>query len=161
MKKMILSLSVIVVFALYVFATLSKGEVAAFPGDSKNSAIVSQTPATSLPSDNTTQNSSVVNQPPAVQSGRYKDGQYIGSVADAYYGNVQVQATIQGGKIADVVFLDYPQDRDNSIRINTIAMPMLKSEAIQAQGAQVDGVSGATATSIAFMQSLASALAQA
>ena len=40
-------------------------------------------------------------------------------------------------------------------------MPNLKQEAITAQNAQVDIVSGATDTSNAFMQSLSSALSQA
>ena len=91
----------------------------------------------------------------------YKDGTYTGSSADAFYGTIQVQATIQNGKIADVQFLQYPNDRSESIQINQQAMPMLKQEAIQAQSANVDIVSGATDSSQAFMQSLASALSQA
>ena len=91
----------------------------------------------------------------------YKDGSYIGSAADAVYGNIQVQAVIQNGKLADVTFLQYPNDRTRSVAINTVAMPNLKQEAIQAQSAQVDVVSGATDSSNAFVQSLASALNQA
>jgi uncharacterized protein with FMN-binding domain len=74
---------------------------------------------------------------------------------------VQVKVAIQNGKIADVQFLDYPQDRGHSIEINSYAIPILKSEAIQIQNSSVDIVSGATETSLAFIQSLASALAQA
>jgi uncharacterized protein with FMN-binding domain len=99
--------------------------------------------------------------PAPVQTGQYRDGTYTGSIADAYYGNVQVQATIQGGKITNVQFLDYPKDRQTSVIINSQAMPYLISEAIQAQSANVNVVSGATASSGAFQQSLASALAQA
>lgn len=91
----------------------------------------------------------------------YKDGTYIGTVADAYYGNIQVKAVINGGRLSDVVFLDYPKDRDRSLRISTEAMPLLKEEAIQAQSAQVDIISGATDSSGAFISSLSSALAQA
>lgn len=91
----------------------------------------------------------------------YKDGTYTGNAADAYYGNIQVKAVIQGGKITDVIFLQYPNDRSNSVRINTQAMPYLKQEAIQAQSAEVDTVTGATDTSIAFQQSMRTALAQA
>ncbi len=93
--------------------------------------------------------------------GVYKNGTYTGSIADAYYGNIQVQAVISNGKITDVKFLQYPNDRRTSIEINTQAMPYLKEEAIQAQNANVDGVSGATQTSQAFLQSLQSALDQA
>ena len=93
--------------------------------------------------------------------GLYKDGTYTGTPADAYYGTVQVEAFIQNEQISDVRFLDHPQDRNRSVQINDRAMPILTSEAIQAQNANVDIVSGATDTSLAFRQSLASALAQA
>ncbi len=88
----------------------------------------------------------------------YKDGTYTGVSADAYYGYVQVQVTTQNDKIVDVQFLDYPHDRGTSIQINSFARPRLISEAIQVQSAQVDTISGATDTSIAFRQSLSSAL---
>ena len=91
----------------------------------------------------------------------YKDGTYSGSSADAFYGTIQVQAVISGGKITDAKFLQYPSDRSRSVAINTLAMPNLKQEAIQAQNANVDIVSGATLSSQAFVQSLSSALAQA
>lgn len=94
-------------------------------------------------------------------SGKYKDGTYTGNVADAFYGNLQVQAVIKGGRITDVIFLQYPNDRETSIAINTQAMPLLKQEAIAAQSAQVDGVSGATASSGAFVESLGNALKKA
>ncbi|HQT83108.1 MAG TPA: FMN-binding protein, partial [Candidatus Paceibacterota bacterium] len=83
------------------------------------------------------------------------------SAADAYYGTVQVKAVITNGKLADVQFVQYPNTHSTSVYINQQAMPMLTQEAIQAQSANVSGVSGATDTSIAFVQSLASALARA
>ena len=91
----------------------------------------------------------------------YKDGTYTGSSADAYYGNIQVQVSISGGKITDVQFLQSPGDNGTSRMINSQAMPLLKQEAIAAQSAQVDIVSGASDSSQAFQQSLASALQQA
>ncbi len=91
----------------------------------------------------------------------YKDGQYTGTVADAFYGNVQVSAAIQGGKITDVQFLQYPNDRPQSRMISMYSTPQLKQEAIQAQSANADIISGATDTSQAFIQSLSSALSQA
>ncbi len=92
---------------------------------------------------------------------KYKDGAFIGPVADAYYGNIQVEAVIQGGKLVDVQFLQYPNDRSTSRFINSYAMPYLKSEAVAAQSANVNTVSGATDSSGAFRQSLSSALTQA
>ena len=97
----------------------------------------------------------------AAANALYKDGQYDGNVADAYYGLVQVRAIIQGGKLTDVVFLSYPNDRSESIKINTYATPILKAEAIKAQSAKVNTVTGATNTSRAFINSLTGALSQA
>lgn len=99
--------------------------------------------------------------PPKKNLGQYVDGTYTGSVADAYYGYVQVQVSVSGGKVTGVQFLQYPNDRSTSRYINGQAMPYLIAEAIQAQNANVDVVSGATDTSMAFRQSLADALSQA
>jgi uncharacterized protein with FMN-binding domain len=98
---------------------------------------------------------------PKVSSGKYVDGTYTGIAADAYYGNIQVEAVISGGKLANVVFLQSPNDRSTSRYINQQAMPELKAEAIQAQSANVSGVSGASDSSAAFKESLASALSKA
>lgn len=109
----------------------------------------------------TTSTSNTNNPSPIVSNSKYRDGNYTGSSVDAYYGNVQVMATISGGKISDVQFLDYPQDRNTSVRINSRAMPYLTSEAISIQDSKVNAVSGASFTSAAFRKSLASALSQA
>jgi len=98
---------------------------------------------------------------PVIKKNLYADGTYTGDVADAYYGNIQAQITIQNGKLTNVQFLQYPNDRSTSRYINGMAMPALKSEAISAQSSNVDIVSGATDSSQAFIQSLASALSQA
>lgn len=103
-------------------------------------------------------NTSTPNSNALLPSQTYKDGTYTGDVANAFYGNIQVNAVIQGGKIADVQFLQYPNDRSRSIMINQYAMPQLKSETITVQNASVDIVSGATDSSQAFIQSLQSAL---
>jgi uncharacterized protein with FMN-binding domain len=97
----------------------------------------------------------------APMMGQYKNGTYIGSVQDAFYGNIQVQAIISNGKIAAVNFLQFPNDNSTSQYVNAQADPMLAQEAIQKQNAQVDIVSGASASSQAFQASLADALSQA
>lgn len=91
----------------------------------------------------------------------WKDGTFIGDSVDAYYGNVQVSASISNGKLSQISFLDYPQDRRTSLQKSNHAIPILKSEAISAQNANVNTVSGATYTSEAFIRSLSSALNQA
>lgn len=118
--------------------------------------------ATSVPA-----NTPVHTTPPTVtpaptpKSSIYKDGTFTGSVADAYYGNVQVQLVVSSGKITQVNFLQHPSDNRTSQYINGQAMPMLQQEVIQAQSGNINAVSGASATSQAFYQSLTSALQQA
>jgi len=94
------------------------------------------------------------------QSAHYKDGEFTGDPVEILWGIVQVKAVIQGGKIADVQFLQVPFDRPRSVEISDLAKPLLKTEAIKAQSAQVDLVSSATLTSLGFRQALASALAK-
>jgi uncharacterized protein with FMN-binding domain len=95
------------------------------------------------------------------QSAQYKDGEFTGDPSEILWGNVQVKAVIQDGKIADVQFLQVPFDRVRSVEISDFVKPLLKSEAIKAQSAQVDLVSSATMTSLGFRDTLASALAKA
>lgn len=99
--------------------------------------------------------------PSGTPNALYKDGTYTGMVADAQWGNVQVQVVIQHGKMAEVSFLQYPNERERSVEINNFADPRLISEAIQTQTATVDAVTGATDSSEAFTQSLLDALSQA
>ncbi len=96
--------------------------------------------------------------PPSTPNGQYRDGTYTGQPADAFFGNVQVQVVVAGGKLSDVQVLQYPNDRRTSRMINSQALPWLVSEAIHAQNANVNYISGATLTSDAFIQSLDSAL---
>jgi uncharacterized protein with FMN-binding domain len=74
---------------------------------------------------------------------------------------VQVAITVSGGKIVDVQALTLPSDRSRSAYISQVVAPMLRSEAIQARSARINVISGATYTSRAYSQSLASALAKA
>jgi uncharacterized protein with FMN-binding domain len=96
-----------------------------------------------------------------VRASGYADGVYTGPAADAYYGLVQLQAVIQDGRLSAIIILRYPSDRRTSININRQALPLLRDEAVAAQSANVDIVSGATLTSRAFIRSLGGALKQA
>jgi uncharacterized protein with FMN-binding domain len=88
-------------------------------------------------------------------------GSFTGSTVSTIFGDVQVSVVVSGGRVVDVKSLQLPFDRPRSAEISQIAGPMLRSEAIQAHTAQIDIVSGATYTSEAYAQSLASALQQA
>jgi uncharacterized protein with FMN-binding domain len=67
---------------------------------------------------------------------------------------------VASGKVADVVALQLPTGR-RSGQISSYAAPILHDEALQAQSASIDTVSGATYTSDAYAQSLQAALDQA
>ena len=121
----------------------------------------SSTTSTTSGSSNSTTSTTTAPTVTTVANALYKDGQYDGNAADAYYGLVQVRAIIQGGKLTDVQFLSYPSDRSYSVELNTYALPKLKSEAIQNRSAKVNMISGATNSSRAFISSLSSALSQA
>jgi uncharacterized protein with FMN-binding domain len=82
-------------------------------------------------------------------------------VTDAIYGQLQIVATVSGGKITDVSWPVYPNSGGHTIEVSASALPQLKQEAIATQSANVNIVSGATQTSQAFQQSLAAALNQA
>ncbi len=169
MKKTALAAFIVVSFIVYAIIEQSNvsgtnNQIAAVPTASPTVALATVTPSTSVhsPTSAPPRPTSIPATPTVVVSNhKFKDGQFTGDVADAYYGNVQVRVTFNNDKITDVKFLDYPQDRGHSIEINQYAMPILISEAISAQSANVDSVSGATATSGAFIQSLQSAINQA
>jgi uncharacterized protein with FMN-binding domain len=168
MKKYLQISTVLVVFGLLVFVRQFKG------GDSLPVVGVSNNPVNPLPTNiSTPAPAASAGQPTQTQTvastttpipkpkGQYKDGSYTGSVQDAFYGNIQVQAVISGGRITNVIFLQFPNDNRTSQYVNSQADPMLTQEAIQVQSAKVDIVSGASASSQAFQASLADALSQA
>lgn len=80
-----------------------------------------------------------------------------GSVVFNGYGPIQVQVKISGNRITAVSAVQTPQD-GHSQRINSYAVPQLGQEVLAAQRSDVDAVSGATATSDAYRQSLQAAL---
>ena len=81
-----------------------------------------------------------------------------GDTINTRWGPVQVSAVIQGTKLVDVQVDQYPNERQRSVDINDQALPLLHDEAMQAQSANMDGVSGATYTTQGYEQSLQSAL---
>ena len=81
-----------------------------------------------------------------------------GSVAQTQWGPVQVQLTVAAGKITKVALLQYPSGNGKDQEINDYALPILTQETVDAQGASIDMVSGATVTSNGYLESLQSAL---
>jgi uncharacterized protein with FMN-binding domain len=118
----------------------------------------STTPPTSGPPPRTRQTSPPATTPPTTAAPRTTTRTFTGQEFDNQYGPVQVQITVQGHTITDVEAVQLPSDRQRSAYISQQAGPLLRQEALQAQSAQIDGVSGATYTSQSYAQSLQSAL---
>ncbi|GHG50906.1 hypothetical protein GCM10012320_19970 [Sinomonas cellulolyticus] len=85
-------------------------------------------------------------------------GTFAGQSVSTRFGNVQVQITVRNGKITDVTALHLTDAERRSQMISAQAAPILRSEVLQAQSANVQTVSGATITSDAYLTSLQAAL---
>lgn len=81
-----------------------------------------------------------------------------GAAMDTPYGPVQVQLTVRAGRIVRAAAIAYPNQGGRDQEINSRAVPLLDAEAVTAQSARIDAVSGATFTSGGYQQSLQSAL---
>jgi len=88
-------------------------------------------------------------------------GQLTGNAIQIPFGTVQVQVTMQNGTITDVQAIQLPSGGGHTAEVSAYAGPQLRTEALQAQSAQIDTISGATYTSYGYQQSLQSALDQA
>jgi uncharacterized protein with FMN-binding domain len=82
---------------------------------------------------------------------------YVGPAVQDQFGAVQATITVTGNKITKVQ-IAAPMDDQRSAFINSQAVPLLQSETLQAQSANVNVISGATETSDAYVQSLQGAL---
>ena len=85
-------------------------------------------------------------------------GSATGDAVDARYGYVQVKVTAKNGKITDITAVQLPNGDGRSMMISQQVEPMLKEQALAAQSANIQGVSGASYTSYGYQQSLQSAL---
>jgi uncharacterized protein with FMN-binding domain len=83
---------------------------------------------------------------------------YDGAVVPTRFGSVQVQITVSAGAITDVTALQLTDDDRKSIQISNRAAPLLRSEVLAAQSADVKSISGATVTSNAYLTSLQAAI---
>ena len=83
----------------------------------------------------------------------------VGKAYDVSYGVVQVRVTFTGSHISDITPVSLPQG-GRSGDISRSAAPQLRREALTAQSAHIDTVSGASYTSAGYAMSLQSAIDQ-
>lgn len=81
-----------------------------------------------------------------------------GRTADTPFGPVQVRIRLRGNDIIEAHAVKYPQGTPQDDQINSWAIPQLDQEAVAADSASIDMVSGATYTSDGYLRSLQSAL---
>ena len=133
-------------------------------GSSSNSSpsTSAAAPATTAPAAGNGQSSSSAAGPksaPSTPSNSNTGTKVVaGDAADTRYGPVQLQVTFSGKKITNISVLQYPTESFRDQQINSYALPILNQEAISAQSANIDVVSGATYTSDGYAQSLQSAI---
>lgn len=135
-------------------ATLSFGQAVgpAAPGGSPTSATTSTTtgPASIGPPATTSPSTS----PAATRTA-------TGAAVNYSYGVLSVAATVSGTKLTNVTIASIDEGGNfRSQSIDQQSVPVLEQEALQAQSANIQGVSGASYTSAGFEQSLQSALSQ-
>jgi uncharacterized protein with FMN-binding domain len=115
-------------------------------GGSPSSATGGSTPAAKAPSTTTT-------TPPTTATA-------TGTLEQYGYGELNVKVTVSGGRIRDVTVPKLLVAEQYSQQLAQSVIPMLRSEVLKAQSANISGVSGATYTSEAYALSLQAALKQ-
>lgn len=90
-----------------------------------------------------------------------RSGTFDGEAVVTRFGVVQVRITVADGKVASVEALQVPNRDRHDALINERAVPILNAQAVANQSSHLDLVSGATLTSMGYMQSLQSAIDQA
>ena len=128
---------------------------------STNSATLVSSPFVQLPAPSGSTSPSPSSNSSGASTSRSGPALYTGGVADTRWGPVQVQITVQDGKITQSRAVQYPQNNQRDVMINNYALPFLDQETVQQQSASIDTISGATVTSDGYLQSLQSAIDQA
>ena len=82
----------------------------------------------------------------------------LGADVQYRYGELELQVTVTGSRITNVQPVIDTAFEPRSSQVNSYAEPLLESQTLQAQSANINGVSGATFTSQAYVQSLQAAL---
>jgi len=85
-------------------------------------------------------------------------GTYKGSSVSTRFGSVQVQVTIAKGVITEITPLQLTDRDQRSVFISGRAAPVLRSEVLAAQSANVQTIGGATYTCEGYLSSLQAAL---
>ncbi|GGV35433.1 FMN-binding protein [Kitasatospora herbaricolor] len=142
---------VILLLSLKPHDTATGGGVISSGGSAGPAPAATSAPAASAPAPSA----------PSAQVTTGASRSVTGDAANTRYGAVQVKVTLDGSRISKIDVIRYPNRDRRDQEINGFALPQLNQEAITAQSAHIDAVSGATYTSDGYTRSLQSALDQA
>lgn len=130
-------------------------------GEGSSSGSSSGSSTTSGPPPPPSEQTGGSSEPSAPRSSSGPSGTFTGPVIQTPYGPVQVAVAEEKGRITDVKALQLPTEHPQSMFISERAAPLLRSEALEAQSAEINILTGATFTSEGFASSLQKALLKA
>lgn len=134
-------------------AVLIDGYLMFFKHDQSQETAQSQATAAS---DTESESSTTTSSSTSSSNSTMKDGTYTGKSTSTEWGDIQVKITVASGKIPQITVLKHPTG-GKSDEINSRSLPTYKQEALAAQSANINQVSGATETYKGFTGSLQSA----
>ena len=135
--------------------TGTTGTTNAAAGDSQSAGGTSAAGSSSAPGSAASSPAASSGTSPTVASGTRT---VTGNPISTRYGPVEVQITVSNGQVAQVTALEYPTATRRDQQINAYAIPALNQEALAAKSYKIDMISGATYTSVGYIDSLQSAL---
>jgi uncharacterized protein with FMN-binding domain len=140
-------------------AALTASAGSALPSASATPAASSTPAAGSSPRSGSAATASPAASPSAASSSAAADRTAVGPAVNYTYGVLSVQVTVSGSKIINVTIASLSDGGNpRSQSIDDESIPILEQEALQAQSANIQAVSGASFTSEGFTQSLQGAL---
>ncbi len=90
------------------------------------------------------------------EAGAYKDGVYYGE-AEGFGGTIAVEVSVSGGRISDISITEAEKEDGSFLEMAKEVLPII----IEAQDAEVDGISGATFSSNGIINAVKEALKEA
>lgn len=159
-----------VLVLLFSYSTSRGNTIAAASAETRTTGTTSSSTSTPTPSPTDLPSTSATTTTPqattattdaTTQAGTAASSTYTGDEVDTRWGIVQVQITVADGKIVTSKVVQVPWDNPRDQQINSRAVPVYNSDAVAAQSADIDVISGATVTWQGYTQSLQSAIDQA
>ena len=159
MKKIVIAIMSTIsgLVVLFSYHTSTESVAATTPGQTDSgSTQTDPDPTAPVPSATASAGSTATTSAtPTASSG---SGTYTGDAVETRWGTVQVEITVENGRITSADAVQFPNDNPKDQRINAYAVPILNAAVVDAQSGSIDAVSGATVTSGGYLTSLQSAI---